>query len=63
MAPAVDIRNLWALVLVHHPEQAKNLGPVVQSVVSLTSSFMVKMLTVLVSTISNAQACLLNKNE
>ena len=32
------------------------LGPVVQSVVSLTSSLRVKMLTVLVSTISNSQA-------
>ena len=30
-------------------------GPVVQSVVSLTSSLVVKMLTVLVSTISNSQ--------
>ena len=28
-------------------------SPVVQSIISLTSSFMVKMLTVLVSTISN----------
>ena len=32
----------------------KNLGPVVQSIFSLTSPFMVKMLTVLVSTISNS---------
>ena len=31
------------------------LGPVVQSVVSLTSSFVIKMLTVLVSTISKSQ--------
>ena len=30
------------------------LSPVVQSVISLTSSFVVKMLTVLVSTISNS---------
>ena len=30
-------------------------GPVVQSIVSLTSSFVVKTLTVLVSTISNSQ--------
>ena len=37
------------------------LGPVVQSVVSLTSSLMVKMLTVLVSTISNSQVFLLKK--
>ena len=33
----------------------EHLGPVVQSVVSLTSSLVVKMLTVLVCTISNSQ--------
>ena len=33
----------------------RSLGPVVQSIVSLTSSLVVKMLTVLVSTISNSQ--------
>ena len=38
-------------------------GPVVQSVVSLTSSLVVKMLTVQVSTISNAQVFLLKKCE
>ena len=38
-------------------------GPVVQSVVSLTSLFVVKMLTVLVSTISNSQVFLLKKCE
>ena len=37
--------------------------PVVQSVVSLTSSLVVKMLTVLVSTISNSQVFLLKKCE
>ena len=37
------------------------LGPVVQSVVSLTSSLVVKMLTVRVSIISNSQVFLLNK--
>ena len=36
-------------------------GPVVQSVVSLTSALVVKMLTVLVSTISNSQVFLLIK--
>ena len=36
-------------------------GPVVQSVVSLTSLFVVKILTVLVSTISNSQVFLLKK--
>ena len=38
------------------------LGPVVQSIVSLTDSLVVKMLTVLVSTISNSQVILLKKN-
>ena len=38
-------------------------GPVVQSIVSLTSSLVVKMLTVLVSTISNSQVFLLKKCE
>ena len=37
--------------------------PVVQSVVSLTSSLVVKMLTILVSTISNSQVFLLKKCE
>ena len=37
----------------------KTQGPVVQSIVGLTSSLMVKMLTVLVSTISNSQVFLL----
>ena len=35
------------------------LGPVVQSIISLTSSLVVKMLIVLVSTISNSQIYLL----
>ena len=39
------------------------LGPVVQSIVSLTSSLVVKMLPVLVSTISNIQVSLLKKCE
>ena len=39
------------------------LGPVVQSMVSLTSSLLVKMLTVLVSTISNSKVFLLKKCE
>ena len=38
-------------------------GPVVQSIVSLTSSLVVKMLTVLVSKISNSQVFLLKKCE
>ena len=36
-------------------------GPVVQSVVSLTSSLVVEMLTFLVSTITNLQVVLLEK--
>ena len=39
----------------------KELGPVVQSVVSLTSLLVVKILTVLVSTISNSEVFLLKK--
>ena len=42
--------------------KSHNLGPVVQSIVSLTSSLVVKMLTVLVSTISSSQVFLLKKN-
>ena len=38
-----------------------NQGPVVQSIVSLMSSSVVKMLTVLISTISNSQVFLLKK--
>ena len=40
-----------------------NQGPVVQSFVSLTSLSVVKMLTVLVCTISNSQVFLLKKCE
>ena len=40
-----------------------NLGPVDQSIVSLTSALVVKMLTVLLSTISNSQVFLLKKCE
>ena len=39
------------------------LGPVVQNIVSLTSLVVVKMLTVLVSIISNSQVFLLKKCE
>ena len=39
------------------------LGPVVQNIVSLTSSLVVKMLTVLVSTIPDSQVFLLKKCE
>ena len=41
----------------------KELGPVVQSIISLTNSLVVKMLTVLVSIISNSQVFLLKKCE
>ena len=40
-----------------------NQSPVVQSIISLTSSLVVKMLNVLVSTISNSQVFLLKKCE
>ena len=42
-------------VLMWHKGLFTHQGPVVQSSVSLTSSLVVKMLTVLVSTISNSQ--------
>ena len=38
-----------------------DLGPVVQSIISLKSWLAVKMLTVLVSTVSNSQIFLLKK--
>ena len=38
-------------------------GPVVQSIVCLTSSLVIKLLTVLISTISNSRVFLLNKSE
>ena len=46
-----------------HNNNIYNLGPVVQSIVSLTSLLVVKMLTVLVNTISNSQLFLLKKFE
>ena len=39
------------------------LGPIVQSIVSLTSSLVVKMLTVLVSTMSNSQVFFAEKKK
>ena len=45
-----------------HSLKVDYLGPVVQSVVSLTSSFVVKILTVLVSTISNSPIFFAEKN-
>ena len=41
--------------------QVMNQGPVAQSIVSLTSSLVIKMLTALVSTVSNSQVFLLEK--
>ena len=43
------------------PGSVKNLGLVVQSIVSLTSSLVVKFLTVLVSTIPDLQVILMKK--
>ena len=47
----------------YNPSYAVDQGPVVQSTVSLTSSLVIKMLAVLVSTISNSQVFLLKKCE
>ena len=41
--------------------ELRKLDPVVQSIVSLTSSLVVKIITVLVRTISNSQVFLLKK--
>ena len=51
-----DLQNLPFVVISN-----ENMGPVVQSIVSLTSLLVVKLLTVLVSAISNSQVFLLNK--
>ena len=55
----LQILNTQLCVFEHFYSQ----GPVVQSAVSLTSSLVVKMLTVLVSTISNSYVFLLKKCE
>ena len=52
-----DYKDPEKLMCVHYQ------GPVVQSIVSLMSSLVVKMLTVLVDTISNSQVFLLKKCE
>ena len=54
---------IWQLFyhLYHEDNICHFLGPVVQSIVSLMRSLVVKMLTVLVSTISDSQVFLLNK--
>ena len=72
----MDLIRLWVfrLVLVFIVHVSQNIfsydlliqftdlqGPVVQSIVSLTSSLVVKMLNVLISTISNSQVFLLKK--
>ena len=44
-------------------QKSVNQGPVVQSIVSLTISLVVKILTILVITISNSQVFLLKKFE
>ena len=49
-----DINTFWL-------QKAPYLGPVVQSVASLTSLLVVKILTVLLSIISNSQVFLLKK--
>ena len=45
------------------PKEVNYQGPVVQSIISLTSWLVVKMLTVQVKTISNSQEFLLKKCE
>ena len=54
---------IWGFVIYFDANVIKDylLGPVVQRVVSLTSSLVVKMLTVLESIIPNSQVFLLKK--
>ena len=56
---AENIHIKSCLIFLCYDFEKKNQGPVVQSIISLTSSLVVKMLTVLVSTISNSQVFLL----
>ena len=53
----MDFHQTW-----HVHSYFGDLGPVIQSIVSLTSSLVVKMLTVIVCTISNSYVLLLKKN-
>ena len=54
-------KNDIKIIFSYFSKKISSLGPVCQSIVSSTSSLMVKMLTVLVSTISNTQVFLLKK--
>ena len=55
--------SVCPMLRVNTTEHFLHLGPVVQSVVHLMSSLVVKLLTVLVSTISNSHVFLLKKCE
>ena len=57
-----NVSREWSAKPAHVIIFAVHLGPVVQGIVRLTNSLVVKMLTVLVSTISNTHVFLLNKN-
>ena len=58
-----EIRKTWAIHWLNKKVRFGAMGPLVQSIVSLTSSLVlvVKMLTVLVRTISHSQVFLLKK--
>ena len=60
-AAVCDCGTPWTFLLLFLDQSAQphNLDPVVQSIVSLTSSLKVKMLTDLVYTMSNSHVCLL----
>ena len=60
-ATFIDFNVIYKTKMVNDTDPVQ--GPVVQSVVSLTSSFVVKMLTVLLSAISYSQEVLLKKCE
>ena len=57
----LELTNIRTIVLINQALYIQ--GPVVQSIVSLMSSLVVKMLTGLVSTISNSQVFLMKKCE
>ena len=62
LAPLIS-RTQWLSKVEFRLEHSELQGPVVQSIVSLTTSLVIKTVTVLVNTISNSQVFLLKKWE
>ena len=59
----IKVINLHGMLMPFFWEKRRKILPTMLSIVSLTSSLVVKMLIVLVSTISNSQVFLLKKCE